>query len=122
MKIMKRSLFLCLAVIVTGLFSFKNADSVALPTKLRITIIDGLGNITEGAKVAIFENEEDYRANENSVAEAVSDSKGKVTFKDLKPISYYIYAYKGDMNNNGEGVVTAPLDEGRLNKVNTVIE
>jgi len=122
MKIMKYILFVISAVLLAGLFSFKNIDDQLLPTKLRITVIDGLGNPTEGAEVLIFENEKDYRAGENEVAKALSDNKGRVTFKDLKPVSYYIFASKDDMNNDGEGVVTAPLDEGKLNKVNTVIE
>ena len=122
MKTMKYILFVISAVLLAGLFSFKNVDNQFLPTKLRITVIDGLGNPTEGATVSIIEKEEDYRAGDNAVATMSSDSKGRVTFKDLKPVSYYIYAHKGDMNNNGEGVVTAPLDEGKLNKVNTVIE
>jgi uncharacterized protein (DUF2141 family) len=122
MKIMKYILFVISAVLLAGLFSFKSTDGQLLPTKLRITVIDGLGNPTEGAEVSIFENEEDYRAGENKVAKAFSDKKGRVTFKDLKPVSYYIYATKDDMTNDGEGVVTAPLDEGKLNKVNTVIE
>ncbi|MBR09053.1 MAG: hypothetical protein CMP48_15405 [Rickettsiales bacterium] len=122
MKTMKYILFLISAILLAGLFSFKSANDQFLPTKLRITVIDGLGNPTEGATVSIFETEEDYRAGENAVAKATTDDKGRVTFKDLKPVSYYIYAFKGDMNNDGEGVVTAPLDEGKLNKVNTVIE
>lgn len=122
MKTMKYILFVLSAILLAGLFSFKSTDNQLLPTKLRITVIDGLGNQTEGAKVSIFENEKDYRAGENAVATALSDSKGRVTFKELKPIAYYIYATKDDMNNDGEGVVTAPLDEGKLNKVNTVIE
>lgn len=122
MKVMKYILFLVSALLLVGLFSFKSLDNQVLPTKLRITVIDGLGNPTEGAQVSIFDNEESYRASENPVATATSDSKGRVTFKELKPISYFIFAAKDDMNNNGEGVKTAPLDEGKLNKVNTVIE
>ncbi|MEQ9303602.1 MAG: carboxypeptidase-like regulatory domain-containing protein, partial [Marinoscillum sp.] len=109
---MKYILFLVSALLLVGLFSFKSLDNQVLPTKLRITVIDGLGNPTEGAQVSIFDNEESYRASENPVATATSDSKGRVTFKELKPISYFIFAAKDDMNNNGEGVKTAPLDEG----------
>lgn len=93
-----------------------------LPTKLRVTVINGLGNFVEGASVSIYENKEDYLASQNPTAVLKTDSKGRVTFKDLKPISYYIEARKGEMKNDGEGVVTAPLAEGRLNKANTVIE
>ena len=93
-----------------------------LPTKLRITVIDGLGNIVEGATIAIYENEEDYRASDNAVAVGTTDKKGRITFKDLKPIPYFIEAKDGQKNNNGEGVMTGKLSEGKINKVNTVIE
>ena len=93
-----------------------------LPTKLRITVIDGLGNFVEGASVSIYDSEDDYRASANPIATEVTDKKGKVIFKGLKPISYFVEAKKEEMNNNGEGVRTAPLSEGRVNKVNTVIE
>ena len=84
--------------------------------------MDGLGNNTEGVKVVIYKDQEDYRVSENAVADGVSDAKGRVTFDDVEPINYFIDARKGDMNNDGEGVRTAKLKEGRLNKVNTVIE
>ena len=93
-----------------------------LPTKLRITVIDGLGNFVNEASVSIYANEDDYRSSENAIAIATTNEKGKVTFKDLKPIRYFVEAKKGDQNNNGEGVVTGKLAEGRINKVNTVIE
>ncbi|WP_420316028.1 carboxypeptidase regulatory-like domain-containing protein [Ekhidna sp.] len=102
--------------------SFQSADAQLLPTKLRITVIDGLGNFVEGASVSIYDNEADYLASENPIATLKTDKKGRVTFKDVKPISYFIEAKFEDKNNNGEGVKTAELAEGRLNKVNTVIE
>ncbi|MEP1093702.1 MAG: carboxypeptidase regulatory-like domain-containing protein [Cyclobacteriaceae bacterium] len=100
----------------------ESAEEQLLPTKLRITVIDGLGNFVEGASVSIYENEEDYRASENAVGTGKTDKKGRVTFKDLKLIGYYVEARKGEQNNNGEGVLTGKLSEGKINKVNTVIE
>ena len=93
-----------------------------LPTKLRVTVIDGLGNFVEGASVAIYEQEKDYLASENPIAVLKTDSKGRALFKNLKVISYFIEATKGDQTNDGEGVQTAVLSEGRVNRVNTVIE
>lgn len=93
-----------------------------LPTKLRVTVIDGLGNYVEGAAVSIYENEKDYLASENAVATLKTDKKGRVLFKDLKVISYFIEAKKEDQSNDGEGVQTAVLSEGKINRVNTVIE
>lgn len=98
------------------------ADAQLLPTKLRITVIDGLGNFVDSASVSIYENEADYRASENAVATLFTDKKGRVTFKDLKPMAYFVEAKHEGKNNDGEGVVTGELAEGRINKVNTVIE
>jgi protocatechuate 3,4-dioxygenase beta subunit len=120
----KHIFLLFTAMIITGLFSFKSVGETQgfLPTKLKITVLDGLGNTNEGATVTLYKNEEDYRKSENAVAKEITDNKGRVKFTDLKPVSYFIDARNGDMNNNGEGVKTVPLLEGRVNKVNTVIE
>lgn len=93
-----------------------------ISTKLKVTVIDGLGNFVEGATVAIYDNEEDYVASTNAVAMLKTDEKGKVIFKRLMPISYFIQASYKDKKNDGEGVVTSPLTKWRLNKVNTVIQ
>lgn len=120
---MKYTLCLFVSVIAMGLMAFQPlAGDQLLPTKLRVTVLDGLGNFQQGATVSLYESEDAYRSNGKPVAQDKTDEKGRVTFKDLKTISYFIDARKGDMNNDGEGVVTAPLDEGKLNKVNTVIE
>ncbi|MEP5614405.1 MAG: carboxypeptidase regulatory-like domain-containing protein [Cyclobacteriaceae bacterium] len=100
----------------------ERAENQLLPTKLRVTVVDGLGNFVEGATVSIYENEQDYRGSTNAVGIGNTDKKGRVMFKDLKLIGYYIEAKKGDQNNNGEGVLTGELAEGKINKVNTVIE
>ncbi len=98
-------------------------NSKPLPTSLSITVIDNLGNFVEGATVTIYETEEDYRNSVNPAAEPqLTDKKGRVKFKNLKSVSYYIHAIHNDKTNIGEGVQTAPLTEGKLNKVNTVIE
>lgn len=99
-----------------------STENQLLPTKLKITVIDGLGNIVKGATVSIYIKEEDYRASKNPVQTLKTDNKGRVTFKDVKPRAYFIEAKKGDKNNNGEGVLTGKLSEGKTNKVNTVIE
>lgn len=98
------------------------AEAQLLPTKLRVTVIDGLGNFVKDASVTIYENEKDYLGSENPVAMLKTNEKGKVTFKKVKPIVYFIEAKRGEKNNNGEGVQTGQLSEGRINKVNTVIE
>ncbi len=108
--------------LATVLIFSTSVEGQLLPTKLRVTVIDGLGNYVFGASVAIYDNEKDYLASENPVAVLTTDSKGRVTFKEVRAVSYFIEAKKGDQTNDGEGVQTAVLAEGRLNKVNTVIE
>ena len=110
-----------LGILFISSFTYE-ANAQLLPTKLRVTVIDGLGNFVQGASVALYENEEDYLASENPVAVLQTDKKGRVLFKDLKTISYFIEAKKGEQTNDGEGVQTATLSEGRVNRVNTVIE
>lgn len=113
-------------IVLISLLSFvippEKTEADLLPTKLRVTVIDGLGNFVESAQVSIYETKEDYSASENAVAVGMTDDKGKVTFKDVKNIAYFIEAKEGEKNNNGEGVKTGKLEEGKLNKVNTVIE
>lgn len=113
---------IALSIAIISLFSFTTKKETILPTKLRITIIDGLGNFVEGATVSIYENEEDYRDSKNAVASDTSDAKGRVQFKDLKAIPYFVDAKKEDLNNNAAGVKTSPLEEGKLNKINTIID
>ncbi len=93
-----------------------------LPTILKVTVIDNLGNFVEGAVVTVYGSEEDYNSDSNPLAGPVkTDKKGRVTFKGLAPQSYYVDAKSRDKSNMGEGVKTAILKEGRINKVNTVI-
>ncbi len=116
-----RTIILLTALFI-GSLACTSAEAQLLPTKLRITVIDGLGNFVEGATVSIYENEKDYLASENPVQTQKTDNKGRVTFKEVKAIAYFVEARYEDMNNNGEGVKTSELAEGKLNKVNTVIE
>ena len=120
---MKKVTTLFLGLILIGLtISSFDAHAEFLPTKLRITVIDELGNIVEGATITLYKNEADYRSNENPIQSLKTDKKGRATFTDLEPVSYFIDARKGDKNNDGKGAVTAPLLEGKINKINTVIE
>ena len=111
-----------LSALFIGSLASHSSEAQLLPTKLRITVIDGLGNFVEGATVSIYENEKDYLASENPIQTLKTDNKGRVTFKEVKAIAYFVEAKFEDKNNNGEGVKTGELAEGRLNKVNTVIE
>ena len=97
-------------------------SSQLLSTQLKVTVINGLGNLVEGATVSIYETENGYRNNQEPVSTLVTNKKGRVTFKKLKTIAYFVDATKEALNNNGEGVQTCELTKGRINNVNIVIE
>ncbi len=90
--------------------------------QLAVTIRDELGNTVEGAKVILYEKEEDYTKETNPLAEGVTDAKGVVKFRELKPVSYFILARKGDKDNAGGGEQTGKLETNRINKVTVVIQ
>lgn len=93
-----------------------------LPTKLKITVINGAGNVVKNATVRLFLSEDDYINDKKSILSEKTNEKGQVIFKKLDPRSYYIDARKGDLNNDGRGSKTDKLKEGRVNRVNVVIE
>lgn len=93
-----------------------------IKTQMHVTIRNDLGNTEAGVTVQLFENEDDYKQEKNIAAEGVTDEKGVAKFKELKAISYFIIAKKGDKNNFGGGEQTGKLEEKRINKVTIVIE
>ena len=93
-----------------------------IKTQMSVTIRNELGNTEDGVTVQLYENEEDYKAEKNVVAESVTDEKGVAKFKELKAISYFVLAKKGDKNNFGGGEQTGKLEAKRINKVTIVIE
>ncbi len=114
------SIIFLFLVVISG---FKTKSNNMLKTSLQITVIDGMGSYVEGAEVTIYSNEEDFRNSESPIQDTqLTDEKGRVLFKDLKPQAYFVDAVKGDMSNYGAAQLTPELMEGRRNKVNIVIE
>ena len=94
-----------------------------MPTGVRITVLNKLGTPVENAKVTLFANEADYEKEENAVAgPAFTDEKGRVTFKNLEEVQYYVQVVKGDESNYGEAEKTDKLEKGKINKFNIIIE
>jgi len=103
--------------------SFSPAAPKVLPTSLKITVLNELGNPTEGTEVTLYITKADYKSETNPIAPSrKTDAKGKVVFKNLQPIPYFVLAVFGEKSNIGAGVLTQQLQEGRINKVNTIIE
>ncbi|MFY0598893.1 MAG: Ig-like domain-containing protein [Cyclobacteriaceae bacterium] len=119
---MKNKIIPSMLISAAILFISIKGYSQLFQTKLKVTVIDRLGNFTENATVTLYTSLEDYRSNKNAAASGTTDEKGRVKFKGLKPMTYYIDARKDDLNNDGEGTQTEALIKGRLNKLNIVIE
>lgn len=120
---MKRLTIITLSFVFVAITLFAFNDIGVLPTSLKITVLNELGNPVEGASVQLFTTDEDYRAEKNAVRKAqLTDKKGKTTFKKLEPIVYFVNVEKGDKNNDGAGVQTDTLKTGLLNKVTIIIE
>ena len=110
-------------ILMIACFLLLTSSTQLLPTNLRITVLNSLGNAEEGVTVTLYDTEDNYIEEKNPVQESqLTDAKGRVTFTKLQPKPYFVVARKGDLDNNGEGAETAPLQEGRMNKVNIVIQ
>ncbi|SMD38404.1 Protein of unknown function [Reichenbachiella faecimaris] len=120
---MKKYLIVALlAVFVVGVSSYAFADLKLLPTSLKVLVLDELGNPVEGAEVSLFKSEKDYRAGTNLLVKKTSDKNGEVVFKKLKVSEYFVHADFDGKTNIGGGVLTEKLVEGRINKVNTIVQ
>lgn len=114
---MKRNILLIITLVSVFAFAF-----APLPTSLRIEVRNELGNLEEGVSVTIYRSKADYDKEVNPVQPtALTDKKGRVTFKDIPARVYHVNAIKGDMDNYGAGVATNKLEEGKLNKVTIII-
>lgn len=115
---MKRALY-SLALIV---FVATTLQAQLIKTTLHVTVRNDLGNTEDGVTVQLYETEDAYKEEKNPAAEATTDEKGVARFKDMKAISYFVLAKKGDKNNFGGGEQTGKLEAKRINKVTIVIE
>lgn len=118
-----KSRFVIAVVLVMIAGAFSNPGDQVFQTKLKITILDYLGNPVEGATVELYSSAEDYEKEENPAAPSQeTDEKGRVLFKGLEPIVYYVHAHKGDMNNYTGAVTTSELVAKKVNVIRVIIE
>jgi protocatechuate 3,4-dioxygenase beta subunit len=118
---MKKTVLIAFLALGATLTSFDSPEQF-LPTKLRVTVRDHMGNLVSGATVTLYRNEDNYRDNENPVQSATTNEKGYVDFKDLEPKSYFVDVRKGEMNNDGAGSKTSTLAPKKTNMVTIIIE
>jgi hypothetical protein len=118
---MKKIIFLTFITFPLVFLSIELVAQKKIPTSLRVTVLDELGNLLPGSTVTLYNNQEDYTQSKNPISAAISNKKGLVNFKKLTAMSYFIDARKDDLSNDGAGAATDTLQEGRINKVNVVI-
>lgn len=120
---MKISLIVAIIFIIFHNVTGTPQEPKMLPTGMRITVLNSLGNIVENAKVTVYGSRNDYEKEENAVAGPVfTDEKGRVTFKNLDEKIYFVQVLKGDESNYGDGEQTGKLSKGKINKFNIVIQ
>ncbi len=92
-------------------------------TDLQITVVNELGQRINAANVTLYQLKTDYINNINAVDFGTTDSKGVVTFKNLRTINYYFYIEKEPATNEfTEQKTIAPLTSNMLNTVTVLIE
>lgn len=114
---MKTAIKLSALLLVLSMSAFQ-----LMKTSLIITVRDETGNTVAGATVQLFEKEEDYQAEKNIVLEGVTDAKGVLRFKELKPVPYFVIVRKDDKDNSDGGEKIAKLDEKRINKITIIVQ
>jgi hypothetical protein len=120
---MKRNILYVMVFAFVGMLSISESKAQLFSkAKLEVTVIDGLGNPVKGAKVSLYSSQDDYQSNQNAVQSGTTDAKGKVVFKKLDTISFFIDARTKELNNDGRGVQTDVLVKMKKSKVNIVVE
>ena len=112
-------------VLLTAIMGFaaqNEASAQIFSTKLKITVLDELGNVVPDAKVLLFKNKSDWEKETNEVQPfKLTNIKGQVTFKKLTQESYYVLVRKGEKDNIGRGEKVEDMVPKKLNKANIVI-
>lgn len=92
-----------------------------IKTQLRITVFDDLGNVRKGAKVSLYEKEEDFNNNKPTYGPLQTDEKGKAFFIGVTNGPFIIEVVDGDYSNDFGGQKTDLLEQGKINKINIII-
>ena len=118
MNLLRISYFL----MIYFLISHTSWTKTQLPTTLKIQVIDAFEHPVSGAEVVLYTTEENYRFQKNAFTKGETDEKGRVTFRRLQPIPYFIEVRNELKKNNGLAVLTESLQKNKINKVIVLIE
>ncbi|MDC1516181.1 hypothetical protein N8385_00515 [Cyclobacteriaceae bacterium] len=93
-----------------------------VPTSLKIQVMDTSKQPVAAAEVVLYITEENYRYQKNAFAKGETDKNGRVTFRRLKPVPYFIDARNELKKNDGLAAMTDSLQKNKINKVVVLIE
>ena len=108
-----------LLVIALGCMAFTHQ---LLNLKLHVTVVDGQGEIVEGAKVVLYNTDGDHTKEANALQVGETNAKGVCVFKKLDVKKYYLFAQKGDLDNTLGDHETDTMHKGKINKITLTIE
>ena len=91
------------------LISHTSWTKTQLPTALKIQVIDAFEHPVSSAEVVLYTTEENYRFQKNAFDKEETDKKGRVTFRRLQPIPYFIDAQNELKKNNELAALTESL-------------
>ena len=114
--------FFALAIIISSGCTKKEYVEVDVAPQLEITVTDISEGPVNGARVTLYETENDFYEDQNTVKTSVTDATGEVLFDELNEKIYYFYAEKGDLNNFYEVVTFAiPLSKNEIRTITCII-
>lgn len=119
---MKTISIIVLSLLLLFLTTNHTSASQDAKTKLLVTVIDDRGNNIEGASIIIYSSMEDYENSQNLLIKGKTDKKGRFQFKGLESKPYFLDVKKDNKRNDGQGVQTGLLSEGKVNKVMVIIK
>ncbi len=94
---LQKKYFLILSLFASALISCNQNKVEELTTELRVTIsIDSVSQ--PNAKVKLYRSVVDMETRTAATDSGITDGNGKIVFKNLKSVLYYIHAYYADEN------------------------
>ena len=113
---------LCFLMLMAGCKKEEYLD-VDVSPQLEITVVDISNNRVQGATVTLYYSEADWELKNNMIQKKVTDTTGKVLFKELNEVRYYFYVEKDTKNNFYEVVTFSnPLKKNEIKAITCVIK
>ncbi|MFV0345867.1 MAG: carboxypeptidase-like regulatory domain-containing protein, partial [Bacteroidales bacterium] len=81
-------------------FAACKTDTVDTLPQLKLHVVDKDGNSVSQANVALFDNQNDWQNNTNTISSAITDNDGNALFSNLDEEIYFFWVEKDGLNNN----------------------